>query len=54
MGDFKLPDRTAAEQAARGCPVLIGSALARSRACDVRDVFGIEDFYGKLNGNGTI
>jgi hypothetical protein len=42
------------EQAARGWPVLIGSALARSRGWHVRAMFGIEDFRGKLNGNGTI
>src|SRR5687767_10959014 len=38
----------------QGWPVLIGSALARSRGSHVRAVFGIEDFRRKPNGNGTI
>jgi hypothetical protein len=42
------------EQAARGWLLLIGSVLARSRACHVRAVFGIEEFFGKLNGSRTL
>jgi hypothetical protein len=38
------------EQTARGCLLLIGSALARSRGWHVRAMFDIEDFCGKSNG----
>ena len=51
-GDTTLPET--GEQSARGCLLLIGSADARSRASHVRAVFGIEDFFGKPNGNRTL
>jgi hypothetical protein len=43
-----------AEHAARGCLLLIGSALPRSRGWHVRTMFGIEDFSGKPNGGRTL
>jgi hypothetical protein len=42
------------EQTVRGSLLLIGSALALSRGCHVRSMFGIEEFSGKLNGDRTL
>jgi hypothetical protein len=54
MGVDAASHKIFGEQAARRRLLLIGSALARSRGWHVREMFGIEDFCGKPNGNGTI